>query len=234
MGFEDDFFPLTVLIRVFLSFCFVYYIQALIRQEKLFSYAVNCLILGISISAAYGVVQYFFEVGYVKGNYSSYIQGTFHDNESFASFNLFAFMIAFPLYFNVRDRLLKIYYGFISLLLLTSIFLSHSRSILLLSLSIVTLFFVISIFKNVDFILCKKKECFFLIATVSLVISIFYISSPVSFLNFFVYSRDIDVWSNFDFSENKPLSKNDVREATDKGGGISLAARIKTVGSLLY
>ncbi len=134
-GMADEFFPLTAALRVSLAWCMVYYTQRLIPQPSILPAMVRAFCLSLGAAALYGVIQCAAGIGYSKwGNPAFYLQSTFHENESFASFCLVALVMVLAGMNDSLSRRQNAYYFILCLLYIMGIILSASRAIMMLGL----------------------------------------------------------------------------------------------------
>nr|HQH71494.1 hypothetical protein [bacterium] len=132
-GMADEFFPVTMALRVMLALGFVYYAQIVVNKELILPRLVRIFCYAMAVAAAYAMIQAAFGIGYSKGgNPSYYIQSTFHENEAFASFCLVALvMTAIEIPLN-RSLFIRIHKSLFCGLYILGILLSASRAVMIL------------------------------------------------------------------------------------------------------
>lgn len=132
-GMADEFFPLTVALRVLLALSFVYFGQRLIDQEWVLPRLIRAFCYSMAAVVVYAIIQAAFGVGYSKGgNPAYYIQSTFHENEAFASFCLVALAMTAGQTPQGRFSLSSLFRILLSGLYILGILLSASRAVMIL------------------------------------------------------------------------------------------------------
>lgn len=97
-GWADEFFPITMALRILLAWCFVFYTQKLVASEGDVKRMAYAFCAAMALAVAYAVLQALAGIGFSRsGDPSYYIQSTFHENESFGSFCLVALVMVFLL-----------------------------------------------------------------------------------------------------------------------------------------
>ncbi|HOL95555.1 MAG TPA: hypothetical protein PLH79_14485, partial [bacterium] len=132
-GMADEFFPLTVALRVLLALSFVYFGQRVIDQEWVLPRLIRAFCYSMAAVVVYAIIQAAFGVGYSKGgNPAYYIQSTFHENEAFASFCLVALAMTAGQTPQGRFSLSSLFRILLSGLYILGILLSASRAVMIL------------------------------------------------------------------------------------------------------
>ncbi len=226
-GMDDIFFPITASLRILLAFWIVYYVQRLISQKEIHASVSRLFICAMALVAAYGLGQFIFEIGYAKSSFSRYIQSTFHDNDSFASFNLMSLMMALPLVFVCKSFKQKFIYGACSILFFIAIFLSNSRAVMVLSVGLLISFLIIVWIKDRNILWRKRKELIIFACFLLAMFTLIALESPATLNKLSRLTADFELIEDPSFYSEKTIDSSDKLVAREKGGNLSLVARVK-------
>lgn len=181
----------------------------------------------MTIVAVYAILQFAFEIGYTKGNYASYIQSTFHENEGFATFSFMAFVIAFPLFFLRESKWSKALYGVSCLPFLTAILLSNSRAVMILVPMALFFFLLAAWFKDRSIFHRKKVEISTVLISIPLIVALIAAFSPYTWKKITRLTNDIELLNEQSVEEQKAIDRENLAAAREKGGSLTLVARMK-------
>lgn len=226
-GLADVFFPLTMALRVVLLFYFVYYAQLLILQETVQERFKQAFISSMSLVSIYAIVQFIAGIGYSKsGNPERYVQGTFHENESFATFCLVAFGILLITAIDHKPFFFKLIQYALCFVLLMGVILSNSRAVMLVAGFFLISLLVYAFWFQSSIIQSRWKEFSIVISLVLIAMILLPLVSNNTWKKLQRLATEYTILTE-QIDNPAVIDRDDKREAAQREGSLSLFVRVK-------